>query len=53
MPVGIGDIINNETYKEIATSIFETGKFDDIKLGREGNALLIILKKDQLLMKYQ
>ena len=41
MPVSIGDIINDETYKEIATSIFETGKFDDIKLGREGNALLI------------
>ncbi len=43
MPVSIGDIINNENYKEIATSIFETGKFDDIKLGREGNALLISL----------
>jgi outer membrane protein insertion porin family len=45
MPVSIGDIINDETYKEIATSIFETGKFDDIKLGREGNALLISLEE--------
>ena len=41
MPVGIGDEINKENYKEIALSIFETGKFDDIKLGRDGNALLI------------
>ena len=45
MPVSIGDVINNENYKEIATSIFETGKFDDIKLGREGNALLINLEE--------
>ena len=45
MPVSIGDVINDENYKEIATSIFETGKFDDIKLGREGNALLINLEE--------
>ena len=45
MPVSIGDVINSENYKEIATSIFETGKFDDIKLGREGNALLINLEE--------
>ena len=45
MPVSIGDVINDENYKEIATSIFETGKFDDIKLGREGNALLISLEE--------
>ena len=45
MPVSIGDVINNENYKEIATSIFATGKFDDIKLGREGNALLINLEE--------
>ncbi len=45
MPVSIGDIISNETYKEIAVSIFETGKFDDVKLGRDGNALLISLEE--------
>ena len=43
MPVGIGDIITDEVYKEIVVSIFDTGKFDDIKLGRDGNALLISL----------
>ena len=41
MPVGLGDEVNKDLFKEIALSIFETGKFDDIKLGRDGNALLI------------
>ena len=45
MPVSIGDIINQSLYKEIAVSIFKTGKFDDVKLGREGNALLINLEE--------
>ena len=43
MPVSIGDIISQNLYKEIAVSIFKTGKFDDVKLGRDGNALLINL----------
>ena len=43
MPVGLGDLISAEKFKEIATSIFATGKFDDIRLGRDGNALLINL----------
>ena len=43
MPVSIGDIVSNDIYKEVVVSIFETGKFDDIKLGRDGNALLISL----------
>ena len=41
MPIGLGDEINSSKFKEIALSIFETGKFDDVKLGRDGNALLI------------
>ena len=45
MPVGLGDEINKNIFKEIASSIFETGKFDDVKLGRDGNALLIDLQE--------
>ena len=52
MPVSIGDIITEDLYKEIVVSIFDTGKFDDIKLGRDGNALLIIYKKGRQLMKF-
>ena len=43
MPLGLGDEISKDAFKEIALSIFETGKFDDIKLARDGNALLIDL----------
>ena len=43
MPVGLGDEINKEMFKEIAISIFNTGKFDDVKLGRDGNSLLVDL----------
>ena len=43
MPLGLGDLINPEKFKEITLAIFETGKFDDIKLGRDGNSLLIDL----------
>ena len=39
MPLGLGDVIDAEKFKEVTLSIFETGKFDDIKLGRDGNAL--------------
>ena len=45
MPVGLGDEINKNIFKEIASSIFATGKFDDVKLGRDGNALLIDLQE--------
>ena len=45
MPVGLGEEINKELFKEITVSIFRTGKFDDVKLGRDGNALLIDLKE--------
>ena len=43
MPLGLGDEISKTSFKEIALSIFETGKFDDIKIARDGNALLIDL----------
>ena len=45
MPVGLGEEIDQELFKEIASSIFQTGKFDDVKLGRDGNALLIDLEE--------
>ena len=48
MPVGLGEEIGQESFREIATSIFQTGKFDDVKLGRDGNALLIDLEVDKI-----
>ena len=43
MPIGLGDLVSKDRFKEITLSIFETEKFDDVKLGRDGNALLIDL----------
>ena len=45
MPVGLGDLVSKDLLKEITLSIFETEKFDDVMLGRDGNALLIDLKE--------
>ena len=36
MPIGLGDEINSSKFKEIALSIFETGKFDAIILAMAG-----------------
>ncbi len=43
MPIGLGDLVSKDRFKEITLSIFETEKFDDVKLGRDGNTLLIDL----------
>ena len=51
MPVGLGDEINKNIFKEIASSIFETGKFDDVKLEEMEMLCLLTFKKDLLLMK--
>ena len=45
VPVTIGDKINIEDIQNITKSIFETGNFDDIQIGRDGSALLINLKE--------
>ena len=43
IPFSIGDSIGQEEIIEISKSIFATGQFDDIQIGRDGNALLINL----------
>ena len=45
IPYSIGDSIDQEEIIEISKSIFASGQFDDIKIGRDGNALLINLKE--------
>ena len=43
MPVSVGDEIDQREIQLVAKSIFNTGKFDDIEIGRDGGALLINL----------
>ena len=45
IPITIGDEINSNDLVEISKSIFATGQFDDIQLGRDKSALLISLKE--------
>ena len=43
MPIAIGDTVNVYELQTTAKTIFKTGQFDDIQLGREGNTLIISL----------
>src|SRR6056297_2292311 len=43
LPVGVGDFISARVVREAARSLFATGNFDDIRLGRDGNVLVVIV----------
>ena len=45
IPITIGDKVALEDIQNISKSIFATGNFDDIQIGRDGSALLINLKE--------
>ena len=45
IPITIGDKVSVEDIQNITKSIFGTGNFDDIQIGRDGSALLINLKE--------
>ena len=43
MPLAVGDLINTEAIRAASRSLFATGNFDDIRIGRDGNVLVIIV----------
>jgi outer membrane protein insertion porin family len=43
LPVGVGDIVDGRVVRESARSLFATGNFDDIRMGRDGNVLVVIV----------
>lgn len=43
MPIAVGDNVDVYDLQTTAKTIFKTGQFDDIQLGREGNTLIISL----------
>ena len=45
LPVQVGDIFNDEISAEATQALFKTGFFDDIKLERDGNVLVVIVKE--------
>ena len=37
MPVSVGDSVDTYSLQIVAKTLFKTGQFDDIQLGRDGN----------------
>ncbi|MEH6636259.1 MAG: outer membrane protein assembly factor BamA [Halioglobus sp.] len=43
LPVAVGDVIDARAVREAARGLFATGNFDDIRIGRDGNVLVVIV----------
>ncbi len=43
LPVAVGDVVDEQTMRAAARSLFSTGNFDDINIGRDGNVLVVIV----------
>jgi len=43
LPVGVGDVVNEYAIRAASRSLFYTGNFDDIRIGRDGNVLVIMV----------
>ncbi len=43
LPVGVGDMVDEYAIRASARSLFSTGNFDDIRIGREGNVLVVVV----------
>ena len=43
LPVGVGDMIDQRAIRASARSLFATGNFDDIRIGRDGNVLVVVV----------
>jgi len=41
MPISVGDNVDKYELRDVAKTIFKTGQFDDIQIGRDGNTLII------------
>ena len=41
MPISVGDNVDRYELRDAAKTIFKTGQFDDIQIGRDGNTLII------------
>ena len=43
LPVAVGDVVDARIMRAAARSLFATGNFDDINIGRDGNVLVVIV----------
>ena len=47
IPFNTGDDIDELDVRFIVQSLFETGSFDDVQVGRDGDVLVIVLMSDR------
>jgi len=45
MPIGVGDVAGTASIRATARSLFATGNFDDIRIGRDGNVLVVMVEE--------
>ena len=43
LPVAVGDLVDQQTIRAATKSLFATGNFDDIRMGRDGNVLVVMV----------
>jgi outer membrane protein insertion porin family len=43
LPVAVGDTVDELAIRSAARSLFATGNFDDIRIGRDGNVLVVVV----------
>ncbi|MFN2287804.1 MAG: outer membrane protein assembly factor BamA [Chromatocurvus sp.] len=43
MPIAVGDSANEYSIREAARRLFDTGNFDDIRIGRDGDVLVVVV----------
>lgn len=43
MPIAVGDVADKRSLQVTARNLFATGNFDDIRIGRDGNVLVIVV----------
>jgi outer membrane protein insertion porin family len=45
MPIGVGDLADQYSIRATARQLFATGNFDDIRIGRDGDVLVIVVQE--------
>ena len=43
VPLAAGDLVDDQLIRSAARALFDTGNFDDIEIGRDGNVLVILV----------
>lgn len=43
LPVGVGDTVDARSIRAATRSLFATGNFDDIRIGQDGNVLVVVV----------